>query len=48
MAIAPYQLVIFDCDGMLVDGERITNQVFAEMLNELGLTVCPNSSSASP
>jgi HAD superfamily hydrolase (TIGR01509 family) len=29
--------VIFDCDGVLVDSERITNQVFAEMLNELGL-----------
>src|SRR5690349_1217567 len=31
------ELVIFDCDGVLVDSERITNQVFAEMLNELGL-----------
>src|SRR5262249_45458847 len=27
----------FDCDGVLVDSERITNQVFAGMLNELGL-----------
>lgn len=32
-----YQLVIFDCDGVLVDSERITNQVFADMLGELGL-----------
>ncbi len=32
-------LVIFDCDGVLVDSERITNTVFAEMLNELGLAV---------
>ena len=32
-----YELIIFDCDGVLVDSERITNQVFAEMLNELGL-----------
>lgn len=39
MAIASYQLVIFDCDGVLVDSERITNTVFAEMLNELGLAV---------
>lgn len=32
-----YKLVIFDCDGVLVDSERITNQVFIEMLNALGL-----------
>lgn len=32
-----YKLIIFDCDGVLVDSERITNQVFVEMLNELGL-----------
>src|ERR1041385_4349880 len=32
-----YELVVFDCDGVLVDSERITNQVFAEMLNEFGL-----------
>jgi HAD superfamily hydrolase (TIGR01509 family) len=30
-------LVIFDCDGVLVDSELITNRVFAEMLGELGL-----------
>lgn len=35
--MSPYQLVIFDCDGVLVDSERITNQVFADMLGELGL-----------
>jgi HAD superfamily hydrolase (TIGR01509 family) len=34
-----FDLVIFDCDGVLVDSERITNQVFAEMLNEIGLPV---------
>jgi len=27
-----FELVIFDCDGVLVDSERITNQVFAQML----------------
>lgn len=32
-----FQLVIFDCDGVLVDSERITNTVFCAMLNELGL-----------
>lgn len=34
-----FDLIIFDCDGVLVDSERITNQVFAEMLNELGIPV---------
>ncbi|MDE3063809.1 MAG: HAD family phosphatase, partial [Acidobacteriota bacterium] len=33
------ELVIFDCDGVLVDSERITNAVFCSMLNELGLNV---------
>jgi len=32
-----FDLVIFDCDGVLVDSERITNLVFAEMLDEIGL-----------
>ena len=32
-------LIIFDCDGVLVDSERLTNTVFAEMLNELGLSL---------
>jgi HAD superfamily hydrolase (TIGR01509 family) len=31
------QAVIFDCDGVLVDSEPITNGVLCEMLNELGL-----------
>lgn len=33
------ELVIFDCDGVLVDSERICNRVFCAMLNELGLAV---------
>ncbi len=37
--ISKYKLVIFDCDGVLVDSERITNQVFVQMLNELGLSL---------
>ncbi|NLG77655.1 MAG: HAD family hydrolase [Xanthomonadaceae bacterium] len=32
-------LVIFDCDGVLVDSEPIANRVFAEALAELGLQV---------
>jgi HAD superfamily hydrolase (TIGR01509 family) len=34
-----FDLVIFDCDGVLVDSERLTNGVFAQMLNELGVAV---------
>jgi HAD superfamily hydrolase (TIGR01509 family) len=33
------ELVIFDCDGVLVDSEVVTNRVFAQMLGELGLVV---------
>lgn len=32
-------LVIFDCDGVLVDSEPIANRVFAQMLAEIGLQV---------
>jgi HAD superfamily hydrolase (TIGR01509 family) len=34
-----FDLIIFDCDGVLVDSELITNRVFVEMLNELGVQV---------
>jgi HAD superfamily hydrolase (TIGR01509 family) len=34
-----FSLVIFDCDGVLVDSELITNRIFASMLNELGIAV---------
>jgi HAD superfamily hydrolase (TIGR01509 family) len=33
------QLLIFDCDGVLVDSEPIANRVFADMLQELGLSI---------
>ena len=29
-----FNLIIFDCDGVLVDSERIANKVFAKVLNE--------------
>jgi HAD superfamily hydrolase (TIGR01509 family) len=32
-----YDLVIFDCDGVLVDSELISNRIFAQMLNEIGI-----------
>jgi beta-phosphoglucomutase-like phosphatase (HAD superfamily) len=31
------ELVIFDCDGVLVDSEVISNRVLAAMLTEQGL-----------
>ena len=33
----PRALVIFDCDGVLVDSERIANGVFAELITAIGL-----------
>lgn len=32
-----YQLVIFDCDGTLVDSEPLTTELIATMMRELGL-----------
>jgi HAD superfamily hydrolase (TIGR01509 family) len=39
VSTSKFGLVIFDCDGVLVDSELITNRVFAQMLNELGIAV---------
>lgn len=36
-----YELVIFDCDGVLVDSEPIYNDVLSQMLNEIGLPFTP-------
>jgi HAD superfamily hydrolase (TIGR01509 family) len=36
MKAIPFDAVLFDCDGVLVDSEPITNRVLAEMLGELG------------
>jgi HAD superfamily hydrolase (TIGR01509 family) len=36
MADFPFDAVLFDCDGVLVDSEPITNRVLTEMLGELG------------
>lgn len=35
----PVELVILDCDGVLVDSERITTVLLAEMVTELGWEV---------
>jgi HAD superfamily hydrolase (TIGR01509 family) len=37
--MSPADLVIFDCDGVLVDTERIAHQVLVDMLAELGITL---------
>ncbi|NYT63724.1 HAD family phosphatase [Alcaligenaceae bacterium] len=36
MTVFPFDAVLFDCDGVLVDSEPITNRVLAQMLHELG------------
>jgi HAD superfamily hydrolase (TIGR01549 family) len=35
----PFDLVIFDCDGVLVDSEPIINRAHAEVLNECGYSI---------
>ena len=36
MPIQRFDAILFDCDGVLVDSEPITNRVLADMLGELG------------
>ena len=38
---APFDAVLFDCDGVLVDSEPITNGVLRDMLEELGWKLAP-------
>jgi HAD superfamily hydrolase (TIGR01509 family) len=39
MSHLPFDAVLFDCDGVLVDSERITTEVLVQMLGELGWTL---------
>jgi HAD superfamily hydrolase (TIGR01509 family) len=41
--LSDIRLVIFDCDGVLVDSEPIINRVHAAVLNEFGFSVTPES-----
>ncbi|MEO8652875.1 MAG: HAD family phosphatase [Ramlibacter sp.] len=41
MTIPEFDAVLFDCDGVLVDSEAITNGVLREMLEELGWKLSP-------
>jgi beta-phosphoglucomutase-like phosphatase (HAD superfamily) len=36
VAMSPFDLVIFDCDGVLVDSERLAVRTEAEILTGLG------------
>ena len=36
-----YEAVLFDCDGVLVDSEPITNGVLRDMLHEIGWALTP-------
>jgi len=33
------ELVIFDCDGVLVDSEPIASRIFCDLINEIGLKI---------
>jgi beta-phosphoglucomutase-like phosphatase (HAD superfamily) len=39
MIASRFKLVIFDCDGVLVDSERIINQAHAEVLTACGYLI---------
>lgn len=41
MASSSFDAVLFDCDGVLVDSEPITNGVLRDMLEELGWALTP-------
>ena len=41
MNLFPFDAVLFDCDGVLVDSEFLTCRVLAEMLGELGWPLTP-------
>jgi HAD superfamily hydrolase (TIGR01509 family) len=36
-----FDLIIFDCDGVVVDSERIVHSVFSDFMAELGITLTP-------
>lgn len=40
----PLEMVIFDCDGVLIDSEAVSNRVVAEVLTETGWPMTPAES----
>jgi HAD superfamily hydrolase (TIGR01509 family) len=45
--VAAFDLVIFDCDGVLVDSEHLVNEVEAHVMARLGLALSPEDARAS-
>jgi beta-phosphoglucomutase-like phosphatase (HAD superfamily) len=43
----PFDLVIFDCDGVLVDSERLINRTESRHLSRLGLDLSPDEARAT-
>jgi HAD superfamily hydrolase (TIGR01509 family) len=41
VSVTKFDLIIFDCDGVLVDSEPILNRAHAEILGELGFGIAP-------
>ena len=39
-----YKLIIFDCDGTLIDSEPLTNGLIAQMINERGIEITAEQS----
>jgi len=39
LARSPFELLILDCDGVVVDSEPITTRVLTQMLNEMGASI---------
>ena len=37
--MSKYKCIIFDCDGVLVDSEPLSNQVMVDIANELGANI---------
>ena len=43
----PFDAVLFDCDGVLVDSEPITNGVLRDMLEDLRAEIAADAARAS-
>ncbi len=41
-----FDLIIFDCDGVLVDSEPLVNEVEAELFTHLGMAMTPEEARA--
>ena len=48
MSVLNFDAVLFDCDGVLVDSEPITNGVLRDMLAESGWVLTPEPDMMGP